>query len=116
MTGTSASTAACIIAGRNGKSCVPLVVVPSGKTTIARLLLGLYQPSSGRVLLDGIDVRLLDPAAYRRQVAVVLQENLLLRGTIAVPLDTEIPSWRQLAPMMFGKPAIRLAVRCAVIG
>jgi ATP-binding cassette subfamily B protein len=55
----------------------------AGKTTIARLLLGLYQPSRGRILIDGIDLRQMDLTTYRRQVAVVLQENLLLGGTIA---------------------------------
>jgi ATP-binding cassette subfamily B protein len=55
----------------------------AGKTTIARLLLGLYRPSRGRILIDGIDLRHLDLATYRRHVAVVLQENLLLSGTIA---------------------------------
>jgi ATP-binding cassette subfamily B protein len=64
--------------------CVALVGRSgSGKTTVARLLLGLYQPSRGRVLLDGVDLLQLDVRAYRRQVGVVLQENLLLRGTIA---------------------------------
>jgi ATP-binding cassette subfamily B protein len=54
----------------------------SGKTTVARLLLGLYRPTGGRVLVDGLDLAELDPAAYRRQVGVVLQENLLFSGTV----------------------------------
>jgi ABC-type bacteriocin/lantibiotic exporter with double-glycine peptidase domain len=54
----------------------------SGKTTLLRLLLGLYRPTRGRVLVDGHDLRDLDLAAYRRQVGVALQENLLLGGTI----------------------------------
>lgn len=53
-----------------------------GKTTITRLLLGLYRPSQGRVLIDGRDLDHLDLKTYRRQVGVVLQENLLLGGTI----------------------------------
>jgi ATP-binding cassette subfamily B protein len=54
----------------------------SGKTTLARLLLGLYRPVQGRVLIDGRDLGELDLAAYRRQVGVVPQENLLLTGTV----------------------------------
>jgi ATP-binding cassette subfamily B protein len=64
--------------------CVALVGRSgSGKTTIARLLLGLYRPCRGRVLIDGVDLGQLDLGAYRRQAGVVLQENLLVRGTIA---------------------------------
>jgi ATP-binding cassette subfamily B protein len=55
----------------------------SGKTTVARLLLGLYRPTAGRVLIDGQDLRTLNLAAYRRHTAVVPQENLLLSGTVA---------------------------------
>jgi ATP-binding cassette subfamily B protein len=54
----------------------------SGKTTLARLILGLYRPTHGRVLIDGRDLCELDLAVYRRQVGVVLQENLLLAGTV----------------------------------
>jgi ATP-binding cassette subfamily B protein len=54
----------------------------SGKTTLARLLLGLYRPTRGRIWIDGWDLRQLDLAAYRRQVGVVLQEDLLLCGTV----------------------------------
>ena len=55
----------------------------SGKTTLARLLLGLYRPTRGRVLIDDRDLTNLDLVAYRRQVGMVLQENLLISGTIA---------------------------------
>src|SRR5207245_869132 len=48
-----------------------------------RLLLGLYQPNRGRVLIDGVDLRNLDLSTYRRQTGVVLQENLLLSGSIS---------------------------------
>jgi ATP-binding cassette subfamily B protein len=54
----------------------------SGKTTLARLLLGLYRPSQGQVCIDGWDLCDLDLATYRRQVGVIVQENLLLSGTI----------------------------------
>jgi len=49
----------------------------SGKSTLTKLLQCLYTPASARVLLDGVDVSQIDPAWLRRQVGVVLQENLL---------------------------------------
>jgi len=54
----------------------------SGKSTIARLVLGLYPPADGLVLIDGTDLRQLDPAAYRARIGVALQESVLLSGTI----------------------------------
>jgi ABC-type bacteriocin/lantibiotic exporter with double-glycine peptidase domain len=46
----------------------------SGKSTLGRLLLGLYQPSKGRVLLDGIDLATLYPRSVRSQIGVVTQD------------------------------------------
>jgi subfamily B ATP-binding cassette protein HlyB/CyaB len=54
----------------------------SGKTTIARLLLGLERPTRGQILIDGRDLFDLDLRAYRRTVGIVLQENMLVFGTI----------------------------------
>lgn len=54
----------------------------SGKSTIARLVLGLYQPADGLLLIDGTDLRQLDPSAYRGRIGVALQESVLLSGTI----------------------------------
>ena len=54
----------------------------SGKSTLAKLLLRLYLPTGGRILLDGVDLRHLDPVFVRSQIGVVLQENFLFRGTI----------------------------------
>ena len=56
--------------------------VGSGKSTIQRLVMGLYQPSSGEVLLDGIDVRQLDPADVRRNIGYVSQDVLLFHGSL----------------------------------
>jgi ATP-binding cassette subfamily B protein len=53
-----------------------------GKTTLARLLLGLYQPTEGRIEIDRWNLSQLDLETYRKQVGVVLQENLLFSGTI----------------------------------
>jgi ATP-binding cassette, subfamily B, bacterial len=46
----------------------------SGKTTLAKLLCRLYDPDSGAVTVDGIDIRQLDPDKWRRQVSVILQD------------------------------------------
>ena len=54
----------------------------SGKSTLAKLVQRLYTPESGRVLVDGVDLNLADPAWLRRQVGVVLQENLLFKRTV----------------------------------
>ncbi|MBI3154717.1 MAG: type I secretion system permease/ATPase [Burkholderiales bacterium] len=56
--------------------------VGSGKSTILRLLAGLYQPTEGAVLLDGIDLRQLDPADLRRNQASVAQDVNLLYGSL----------------------------------
>lgn len=54
----------------------------SGKSTLTKLVQRLYVPESGRVLVDGVDLALVDPAWLRRQVGVVLQENLLFNRTV----------------------------------
>lgn len=54
----------------------------SGKSTLAKLAQRLYVPESGRVLVDGIDLAMVDPAWLRRQVGVVLQENVLFNRTV----------------------------------
>ena len=56
--------------------------VGSGKTTLSKLILGLYKPDSGTVLMDGVDVRQIDPADLRRELGVVLQDVWLIGGTI----------------------------------
>lgn len=49
----------------------------SGKSTLTKMIQRMYVPESGRVLVDGVDLALVDPAWLRRQVGVVLQENIL---------------------------------------
>lgn len=56
--------------------------VGSGKSTIARLILGLYQPQEGLVMIDGTDIRQFDPAAMRAKIGTALQESVLLSGTV----------------------------------
>jgi len=54
----------------------------SGKSTLTRLVQRLYVPQQGRVLVDGIDISLVDAAQLRRQIGVVLQENLLFNRSV----------------------------------
>ena len=54
----------------------------SGKSTLAKLVQRLYVPESGRVLVDGVDLAMVDAAWLRRQVGVVLQENVLFNRSI----------------------------------
>ena len=72
----------------------------SGKSTFAKLVQRLYVPESGRVLVDGMDLGLADPAWLRRQIGVVLQENVLfnrsVRDNIALA-DPAMPMERVIA-------------------
>ncbi len=54
----------------------------SGKSTLTKLVQRLYTPEQGRVLVDGVDTSLIDAAQLRRQVGVVLQENLLFNRSV----------------------------------
>ena len=54
----------------------------SGKSTLTKLVQRLYVPEQGRVLVDGTDLALVDPAWLRRQVGVVLQENILFNRSV----------------------------------
>jgi subfamily B ATP-binding cassette protein HlyB/CyaB len=54
----------------------------SGKSTLTKLIQRLHVPTSGRVLIDGVDVALADTAWLRRQVSVVLQENVLFNRSV----------------------------------
>lgn len=56
--------------------------VGSGKSTLQKLVLGLYQPSGGAVRIDGIDARQLDPAELRRHIGHVPQDSNLFFGTL----------------------------------
>jgi subfamily B ATP-binding cassette protein HlyB/CyaB len=54
----------------------------SGKSTLTKLIQRLYVPERGRVLVDGVDLAMIDPAWLRRQIGVVLQENVLFNSSI----------------------------------
>ena len=65
--------------------------VGSGKSTIQRLMMGLYQPTEGAVLLDGIDLRQLDPADVRRNLGYVSQDVMLFYGTLRENIAFGLP-------------------------
>ncbi|MET0334486.1 MAG: type I secretion system permease/ATPase [Rhizobacter sp.] len=65
--------------------------VGSGKSTIQRLIMGLYQPTEGAVLLDGIDLRQLDPADVRRNLGAVSQDVTLFYGTLRDNITFGLP-------------------------
>jgi ATP-binding cassette subfamily C protein LapB len=56
--------------------------VGSGKTTIEKLLLGFYEPDCGTVLIDGVDLRQIDPTDLRRNLGALLQDVVLFDGTL----------------------------------
>ena len=64
----------------------------SGKSTLAKLLERLYVPETGRVLIDGVDLALTDAAWLRRQVGIVLQEDVLFNRTVAENIALADPS------------------------
>ena len=56
--------------------------IGSGKTTIEKLILGLYKPQSGTILIDGIDINQIDPADLRKNIGYVPQDVNLFRGSV----------------------------------
>ena len=56
--------------------------IGSGKSTIQKLILGLYEPDSGQILIDGIDIKQIDPADLRKHMGYVSQDIMLFRGTV----------------------------------
>ncbi len=75
----------------------------SGKSTLAKLIQRLYVAESGRVMVDGVDLAMVDAAWLRRQIGVVLQENILfnrsIRDNIAL-VDPALPIEKVIAAAM----------------
>lgn len=67
---------------REGEHVALLGRVGSGKSTLLRLVLGLYQPRSGAILIDGVDIRQLDPSQLRRNIGYVPQDVTLFFGSL----------------------------------
>ena len=65
-----------------GQQIALLGVTGAGKTTLVNLISRFYDASSGRILVDGVDVRDWNPEALRSQIAIVMQQTLLFSGTV----------------------------------
>jgi ATP-binding cassette subfamily C protein LapB len=65
-----------------GEKIALLGKIGSGKSTLSRLLLGLYHPQTGAVMADGTEVRQIDPFDLRHSMAIVMQESWLFSGTV----------------------------------
>lgn len=76
---------------RAGEHVAILGRMGSGKTTLQKLILGLYQPTSGAILIDGIDARQIDPAELRRNIGYVQQETNLFFGTMRENISIAAP-------------------------
>jgi len=70
----------------------------SGKTTLAKMLVGFYPPTEGKLTIDGYDIGVVDKEYYRAQVGYVMQSNLLFSGTIAenIASGDESPDRRRI--------------------
>ncbi len=70
----------------------------SGKTTLAKLLVGFYAPTEGKIMIDGYDLGQIDKEYYRAQVGYVMQSNLLFSGSIAenIASGDESPDRRRI--------------------
>ncbi len=65
-----------------GQQIALLGVTGAGKTTLVNLISRFYDASSGRILVDGVDVKEWNPEALRSQIAIVMQQTLLFSGTV----------------------------------
>jgi subfamily B ATP-binding cassette protein HlyB/CyaB len=77
----------------------------SGKSSLAKVIQRLYSPQAGQVMLDGVDIAQLDPGWLRRQIGVVLQENLLFNRSIHENIALADPAMPRIVVMQ----AARLA-------
>lgn len=63
----------------------------SGKTSIEKLILGLYDPDEGSILIDGIDIKQIDPADLRRGISYVPQDTMLFKGSLKDNIIVRFP-------------------------
>ncbi len=77
----------------------------SGKSTLTKLIQRLYGPQTGQVMLDGVDVAQLDPGWLRRQIGVVLQENILFNRSIHENIALGDPAMPRVMVMQAAKLA-----------
>ena len=77
----------------------------SGKSSLTKVIQRLYSPQLGQVMLDGVDVAQLDPGWLRRQIGVVLQENILFNRTIHENIALGDPATPRVVVMQAAKLA-----------
>jgi ATP-binding cassette subfamily B protein len=78
-TGSGTGTGTPVVEGLDlvlepGRSVAIVGENGAGKTTLLKLLAGFYQPTAGRILVDGVDLRDIDPRVWRRRLAVIFQD------------------------------------------
>jgi ATP-binding cassette, subfamily B, bacterial len=74
-----------------GQTAALVGATGAGKTTVARLMARFYDPGSGRVLLDGVDLRSLSDSSLRSELILITQENFLFSGTVAENIELGRP-------------------------
>jgi subfamily B ATP-binding cassette protein HlyB/CyaB len=77
----------------------------SGKSTLTKLVQRLYSPRSGQVMIDGVDVSQVDPGWLRRQIGIVLQENILFNRTIHENIALSDPAMPRVMVIQVAKLA-----------
>lgn len=95
-----------------GDSVAILGRVGSGKSTIEKLILGLYKPTAGQILIDGLHIEQIDPAELRRHISYIPQEPQLLSGNVYenITLGLRQPNNQQVLK------AVELAGLAALVG
>ena len=92
-----------------GESVAVVVATGSGKSTVARLLLRFYDPSSGSITIDGVDLRDLRVDDVRRAVGIVFEDTLLFNDTVSANIAFAVPGLDPRADL----ERIRSAARAA---
>ncbi len=85
---------------RKGEKVGVIGSTGSGKTTLGRLLVGLYQPTEGNVTLGGVDIRQIDPADLRARVGFMPQDNYLFYGTVRDNIAIGCP-WQDIRSIVY---------------
>jgi subfamily B ATP-binding cassette protein HlyB/CyaB len=79
----------------------------SGKSTLTKPMQRLYSPQAGQMMIDGVDAAQLDPGWLRRQIGVVLQENILFNRKIHENIAFGEPAMPRAIVMHSAKPRWR---------
>ena len=95
-----------------GESVAVVGATGSGKSTVARLLLRFYDPSSGSITIDGVDLRALRVDDVRRAVGIVFEDTLLFNDTVSANIAFAVPGLDPRADL----ERIRSAARAAGAG